>query len=160
MTDNPVSGDCGILVAFPRRRRSLEPHHPWAKGSAGGGGGGSPVSARRRAMSSRGTPSMEALETRYSGRVLMASALGDGSNAVTPAALVAAIKKRAASSPPRWAPRSCAPLHDPWLSFSTPEQCTSVAADGFSSPLFWARLIALASLVLCSELVSCVLLVE
>lgn len=92
-TSSPVARAAASLgEGFLRRQRRAEPCLRPATGH---------VLAR--------TPSMEALETRYREHVLMASAFRDGNNAVTPATLLTAIEKRATSSPPRWASRSCAP---------------------------------------------------
>ncbi|XBH75525.1 hypothetical protein VPH35_102275 [Triticum aestivum] len=66
---------------------------------------------RSRVMLAR-TPSMDAFEGQYGNLVLLATAVGDGEEAVTPADLMAAIE-------------ACCG-HDLWLLFSTEEKCTMV----------------------------------
>jgi hypothetical protein len=97
---------------------------------------------------------MEALETRYREHVLMASAFRDSNNAMTRAVLLTAIEKRAASSPPRLASRSCAPARPVAVILD------AGAVHPCSRGVHEVQVLALASLVVCSEFVSRVLFLE
>uniref|UniRef100_A0A3B6DAF1 DUF4283 domain-containing protein n=1 Tax=Triticum aestivum TaxID=4565 RepID=A0A3B6DAF1_WHEAT len=72
------------------------------------------------------TPSMDAVEAHYRGPVLQATAVGDEEEAVTPAALLAAIEERCGVLPAEVSIEVACPPHDMWLLFSTKEKCTMV----------------------------------
>ncbi|XBI92048.1 hypothetical protein VPH35_029212 [Triticum aestivum] len=72
------------------------------------------------------TPSMDAFEARHRGLVLLATAVGDGEEALTPAALLAAIQERFGVLPSELSIEVACPPHDLWLLFSTEEKCTVV----------------------------------
>uniref|UniRef100_A0A8I6WB75 Uncharacterized protein n=1 Tax=Hordeum vulgare subsp. vulgare TaxID=112509 RepID=A0A8I6WB75_HORVV len=69
---------------------------------------------------------MDALEARYRQFVLLASALGDGEEVVTPAALLASIEACCGVLPSEVSIRVACPPHDLWLFFSTEEKCSLV----------------------------------
>ncbi|KAM3240045.1 hypothetical protein ACQJBY_053618 [Aegilops geniculata] len=69
---------------------------------------------------------MDAAGTRHRGLVLLATAVGDGEEAVTPAALLAAIEERCGVLLPEVSIEVACPPHDLWLHFSTEEKCTVV----------------------------------
>ncbi|KAF7034748.1 hypothetical protein CFC21_045724, partial [Triticum aestivum] len=71
-------------------------------------------------------PSMDAVEARYRCLVLLATAVGDSEEAVTPAALLAAIEERCGVLPAEVSIEVACPPHDLWLLFSTEEKCTVV----------------------------------
>ncbi|XBI64842.1 hypothetical protein VPH35_044861 [Triticum aestivum] len=70
------------------------------------------------------TPSMDAFEARHRGLVLLATDVGDGEEALTPAALLAAIQERFGVLPSELSIEVACPPHDLWLLFSTEEKCT------------------------------------
>uniref|UniRef100_N1QUS7 DUF4283 domain-containing protein n=1 Tax=Aegilops tauschii TaxID=37682 RepID=N1QUS7_AEGTA len=72
------------------------------------------------------TPSMDAVEAHYRGPVLQATAVGDEEEAVTPAALLAAIEERCGVLPAEVSIEVACTPHDMWLLFSTKEKCTMV----------------------------------
>uniref|UniRef100_M8D5G7 DUF4283 domain-containing protein n=1 Tax=Aegilops tauschii TaxID=37682 RepID=M8D5G7_AEGTA len=80
---------------------------------------------RSRVMLAR-TPSMDAFEGRYGNLVLLATAVGDGEEAVTPADLLAAIEARCGVLQSEVSIEVACPPHDLWLLFSTEEKCTVV----------------------------------
>ncbi|XBJ10818.1 hypothetical protein VPH35_015610 [Triticum aestivum] len=72
------------------------------------------------------TPSMDAVQACYRGLVLLATAVGDGEEAVTPAAQLAAIEERCGMLLAEVSIEVACPSHDLWLLFSTEEKCTVV----------------------------------
>ncbi|KAI4990677.1 hypothetical protein ZWY2020_039048 [Hordeum vulgare] len=80
---------------------------------------------RRRVLLAR-TLSMDALEARSRQFVILASALGDGEEVVTPAALLASIKACYGVLPSEVSIQVACPPHDLWMFFSTEEKCKLV----------------------------------
>lgn len=72
------------------------------------------------------TPAMDEAEARYHGLVLLATAVGDGDEAVTPAALLAAIEEPCGVLPAEVSIEVACPPHDLWFHFSTEDKCTVV----------------------------------
>ncbi|KAI4971513.1 hypothetical protein ZWY2020_002427 [Hordeum vulgare] len=69
---------------------------------------------------------MDALEALYRQFIFLASALGDGQELVTPAALLASIEACCGVLPLEVSIQVACPPHDLWLFFSTEERCTLV----------------------------------
>ncbi|XBI63803.1 hypothetical protein VPH35_044141 [Triticum aestivum] len=72
------------------------------------------------------TPSMNAFEARYRGLVLLATAVGAGEEAMTPAALLATIQEHFDVLPSDVSIEVACPPHDLWLLFSTEDKFTVV----------------------------------
>ncbi|XBI70168.1 hypothetical protein VPH35_064725 [Triticum aestivum] len=69
---------------------------------------------------------MDALELRYRRYVLLATAVGDGEESVTPAALLAALEEPCGVVASEVVIEVACPPHDLWLTFSTEEKCTDI----------------------------------
>ncbi|KAI4990323.1 hypothetical protein ZWY2020_038686 [Hordeum vulgare] len=80
---------------------------------------------RSRVLLAR-SPSMDALEVRYNNLVLLAMAVGDGEEAITPVALLAAIEACCGVLQLELSIEVACPSHDLLLFFSTKEKCTMV----------------------------------
>ncbi|KAM3240080.1 hypothetical protein ACQJBY_053638 [Aegilops geniculata] len=80
---------------------------------------------------------MDVVEARYHGLVLLATAVGDGEESVTPAALLAAMEERCGVLPAEVSIEVACPPHDLWLLFPTEEKCTVVLQS--SMKLKWCR---------------------
>lgn len=72
------------------------------------------------------TPSMDDIEARYRDLVLLATAVGDGEEAVTAPALLATMEEHCGVLPTEVTIYVACPPHDLWLLFSTDEKCTAV----------------------------------
>ncbi|KAF7089124.1 hypothetical protein CFC21_092159 [Triticum aestivum] len=69
---------------------------------------------------------MDALELRFGRYVLLATAVGDGKQAVTPAAMLATLRQHCGVVPSEVVIEVACPPHDLWLTFSTEEKCSEV----------------------------------
>ena len=72
------------------------------------------------------TPAMDALELRFGWHVLLATAVGDDEQTVTPAAMLATLQQHCGVVPSEVVVEFACPPHDLWLTFSTEEKCTDV----------------------------------
>uniref|UniRef100_A0A453AJB8 Uncharacterized protein n=1 Tax=Aegilops tauschii subsp. strangulata TaxID=200361 RepID=A0A453AJB8_AEGTS len=72
------------------------------------------------------TPAMDALELRFERYVLLATAVGDGEQIVTPAAMLATLQQHCGVVPSEVVIEVACPPHDLCLTFSTEEKCSEV----------------------------------
>ncbi|XBI08613.1 hypothetical protein VPH35_136318 [Triticum aestivum] len=72
------------------------------------------------------TPAMDALELRFGRHVLLATAVGDDEQTVTPAAMLATLQQHCGVVPSEVVIEFACPPHDLWLTFSTEEKCSEV----------------------------------
>ncbi|KAI4964924.1 hypothetical protein ZWY2020_057840 [Hordeum vulgare] len=120
-----VVGDGGMapVVAAPQASRSLLdrrfPQEVWRQGE---------LELRREAchVLISHTPAMDALELRFGRYVLLATAVGDGEQTVTPVAMLATLRQRCGMVSSEVVIEVTCPPHDLWLTFSTEEKCTDV----------------------------------
>ncbi|KAE8779160.1 hypothetical protein D1007_47888 [Hordeum vulgare] len=71
-------------------------------------------------------PTMDALELRFGRYVLLATAVGDGEQTVTPAAMLATLQQRCGVVPSEVVIDVACPPHDLRLTFTAEEKCTDV----------------------------------
>uniref|UniRef100_A0A8I6Y6Y2 Uncharacterized protein n=1 Tax=Hordeum vulgare subsp. vulgare TaxID=112509 RepID=A0A8I6Y6Y2_HORVV len=120
-----VVGDGGMapVVAAPQASRSLLdrrfPQEVWRQGE---------LELRREAchVLISHTPAMDALELRFGRYVLLATAVGDGEQTVTPVAMLATLRQHCGVVPSEVVIEVTCPPHDLWLTFSMEEKCTDV----------------------------------
>ncbi|KAE8781824.1 hypothetical protein D1007_44885 [Hordeum vulgare] len=72
------------------------------------------------------TPSMDDIEARYRGLVLLDTAVSDGEEAVTAPALLATMKEHCGVLPTEVTIYVACPPHDLWFLFSMDEKCMAV----------------------------------
>ncbi|KAI5010238.1 hypothetical protein ZWY2020_012375 [Hordeum vulgare] len=75
------------------------------------------------------TPSMDDIEARYRDLVLLATAVGDGEEAVTAPALLATMEEHCGVLSTEVTIYVACPPHDLWLLFSTDEKCSDYWAS-------------------------------
>uniref|UniRef100_A0A453BHQ1 Uncharacterized protein n=1 Tax=Aegilops tauschii subsp. strangulata TaxID=200361 RepID=A0A453BHQ1_AEGTS len=80
---------------------------------------------------------MDALELLFGRYVLLATAVEDGKQAVTPAAMLATLRQHCGVVPSEVVIEVACPPHDLWLTFSMEEKCSEVLLSSMKIKCCW-----------------------